>query len=223
MYCHKKMHTFVTKQMGKHTRSVEQAILERMRGKGKGAVFTLSDFNDLASPTAVRQVLSRGCRSGAIRKIARGVYDLPRKDREFGEIPPSVEAVAQALEGRGALRLQPAGAHAANLLGLSTQVPVRTVFLTDGLTRTVKVGRRQILLKRTTPRQMATAGRVSGTVIQALRWIGRHNVDDGTISSLRRRLSKREKKQLLADRRHAPAWIARAFERIAAPGAGGGA
>ncbi len=209
--------------MSKHTRSVERAILERMRAQGKGIAFTVSDFHDLASSSAVYQALSRCSRAGTIRKIARGVYDLPRRDRDLGDVPPSVEAVARALQGRGAIRLQPAGAHAANLLGLSTQVPVRTVFLTDGLTRTVKVGRRQILLKRTTPRQMATAGRISGTVIQALRWLGRHNVDDEVVSRLRRRLTAREKKQLLADRRHAPAWIAQVFERIAAAGADTGA
>src|SRR5262245_22354042 len=208
--------------MGKHAGSVEQAILDRMKAAGTGAVFTATDFHDLAGSAAVYQALSRCARAGKIRKVARRVYDQPRGDRELGDVPPSIEAVARALQGRGALRLQPAGAHAANLLGLSTQVPVRTVFLTDGLASTVKVGRRQILLKRTTPRQMATAGRISGTVIQALRWIGRHNVDEKTIASLRRRLSKREKAQLLADRRHAPAWIARVLEQVASSGGGEG-
>jgi hypothetical protein len=204
--------------VGKYARSVEREILDRMKAEGKGTVFTASDFHDLASPSAVYQVLSRCARGGTIRKVARGVYGLPHRDRQLRDVPPSVDAVARAMQVRGALRLQPAGAHAANLLGLSTQVPVRTVFLTDGLSRTVKLGRRQILLKRTTPRQMATAGRISGTVIQALRWIGRPNVDEKTIASLRRRLTKREKAQLLADRRHAPEWIARVLEQIAGEG-----
>lgn len=178
-------------------------------------MFTGPDFHDLASSAAVRQALRRAARAGTVRRVARGLYDVPRRSRDLGDLPPSIEAVTRALQGREAIRLQPAGAHAANLLGLSTQVPVRTVFLTDGPSRSVMVGRRQILLKHTTPRQMATAGRISGTVIQALRWLGRRNVDDKILASLLRRLTPREKKVLLADRRHAPAWIACAFERIA--------
>lgn len=126
----------------------------------------------------------------------------------FGESGPTIDAVAVALSGRDQSRLQPAGAHAANVLGLSTQVPMRVVFLTDGRSRRVQFGKQQIVLKHTTPRQMATAGRISGTVIQALRWLGKRNVDDRIIRSLRRRLTQADTQQLVADIRYAPAWIA---------------
>ena len=130
---------------------------------------------------------------------------------------PSTDEVVRALQGRDEIRLQPSGAHAANVLGLSDQVPVRMVYLTDGRARTVRLGRRQIIFKLTTPRQMATAGRLSGTVIQALRWLGKRNVDDKTILELRRRLTDREKQQLLRDVRYAPAWIASHMREIARP------
>jgi len=100
-------------------------------------------------------------------------------------------------------------------LGLSDQVPVKTVFLTDGRSRTIKLGKRVILLKKTTLRRMATAGRVSGTIIQALSWLGRRNVDDKVVAILRRRLSRRDKHDLLGDVRYAPAWIGKVMKRIA--------
>lgn len=102
------------------------------------------------------------------------------------------------------------------MLGLSTQVPVRTVFLTDSRSREVKLGKREVVLKNTSTRQMATAGRISGTVIQALRWIGRRQFDEGMIQNLRRRLTDADKQQLLKDLRYAPAWIAEVMREISA-------
>ena len=95
-------------------------------------------------------------------------------------------------------------------------MPVRAVFLTDGRSRTVRLARRQIVLKHTTPKQMATAGRISGTVIQALRWLGKRHVTPDTIAALRRRLSDADRQQLLQDIRHAPAWIANVIRSVAA-------
>ena len=204
----KHIYNSVNNDMGKHADSIDSKILQRTQEKGAGHVFTPVDFLDLGSRNAVDLALSRQARSGSIRKLARGLYDLPRPRARFGHLPPGIDDVAVALKGRDQSRLQPAGAHAANVLGLSTQVPVRIVFLTDGRSRRVHLGKQQIVLKHTTPRQMATAGRISGTVIQALRWLGKRNVDERVLSGLRRRLSNADKQQLRADIRYAPAWIA---------------
>ena len=128
----------------------------------------------------------------------------------------SADAVAKALVSRDAVRLQPAGAYAANVLGLSDQVPMKIVFLTDGTSRRVKLGQREIILKHTTPRNVATAGRKSGTVIQALRHLGQRHVDDKVLAILRRQLDDTDKAQLLKDRKHAPAWVANILQRLAA-------
>jgi hypothetical protein len=114
------------------------------------------------------------------------------------------------------VRLQPTGAYAANILGLSEQVPTRIEFLTDGPSRRVKFGRQEIVLKRTTPRNMATAGRKSGTIIQALRHIGQAHVSDKTLAILRRQLTKQERAQILKDLPYAPAWIADMLRQLAA-------
>jgi hypothetical protein len=114
--------------------------------------------------------------------------------------------------------LQPTGAYAANLLGLSEQVPIKIAYLTDGTPRTLRVGNRQIVLRHTTPRRMATAGKISGLVINALRWLGRDHVTSNLVSPLKRRLDDGAKRQLLADARYAPAWVAQWMRWIAEDG-----
>jgi hypothetical protein len=201
--------------MGKHTQSIDSQILRRVKTRGRGWVFTASNFVDLGRRDAVDKTLSRQSQGGIIRKLTRGIYDYPRKDPQLGLFSPSIDAIAKALQRRDAIRLQPAGGYAANLLGLSDQVPAKIVFLTDGTPRWIQIGKLQILLKRTTPRNMMTAGKISGLVIQALRHLGQRHVDDHMLKILCRRLSDADKRQILKDVRYASAWIARFMRQIA--------
>ena len=197
-------------------KNIDSKVVSRIYGHGRGWVFTPNHFKDLGSRDAVASALKRHKQSGLIRQLARGVYDYPKIDPELGLLEPSIDDIAQALAGRDATRLQPSGAYAANLLGLSTQVPTKIVYLTDGRSRMVQIGKRQITLKQTTPRNMATAGRISGLVIQALRHLGSRDVDAATIEAVKKRLSASDRKRLLADIRHAPAWIADIIRKVAA-------
>ena len=197
-------------------KNIDSKVVSRIYGHGRGWVFTPNHFKDLGSRDAVASALKRHKQSGLIRQLARGVYDYPKIDPELGLLEPSIDDIAQALAGRDATRLQPSGAYAANLLGLSTQVPTKIVYLTDGRPRTVQIGKRQITLKQTTPRNMATAGKISGLVIQALRHLGSRDVDAATIEAVKKRLSASDRKRLLADIRHAPAWIADIIRKVAA-------
>jgi hypothetical protein len=200
--------------MGKHAQSIDSNILSRILAAGPDKVFSPRQFLDLGSRDAVDQALSRHCRAGTLRKVARGLYDVPQTHPRLGQLTASSDAIADALKGRDAIRLQPSGAYAANILGLSDQVPVRLVFLTDGPSRRVTLGRREIILKRTTPRNMATAGRASGLVIQALRWLGKRHVDDKVIAKLHRNLKPEDKATLLQDAHLAPAWIGAIFHKL---------
>jgi len=200
--------------MGKHIQSIDSKVKGRIYGHGRGWVFTPSHFADLGGREAVASALKRYRQSGLIRQLARGVYDYPKFDPELGTLTPAPDAVARALAGRDAVRLQPSGAYAANLLGLSTQMPMKIVYLTDGPSRTVSIGNNQIILKRTTPRNMATAGRISGLVIQALRHIGRSHVDEDILARLDHRLNTEDKKQLLKDVVFAPVWVAEVMRRL---------
>jgi hypothetical protein len=135
------------------------------------------------------------------------LYDYPQQHPKIGLLAPDPDAIAKALANRDAIRLQSSGAYAANLLGLSEQVPARVVFLTDGPARRVKIGHREIILKSTTPRNMATAGRISGTVIQALRFMGRQQINETHVRHLAELLQEDDKAQLLEDRAYAPGWM----------------
>jgi hypothetical protein len=170
-------------------------------------VLVPGDFLDIGSREAVDLVLHRLARRGTIRRLARGVYDFPKQHPVLGLLSPAAEAVARAMAGRDRTRLQPAGAYAANALGLSDQVPARAVFLTDGPSRTVRIGPTTIQLRRTTPRNMAAAGRLSGLIIQALRELGREHVTPARVEHLKRTLPADKRRDLLKDLKLAPAWM----------------
>ncbi|WP_418146169.1 DUF6088 family protein [Variovorax paradoxus] len=180
-------------------------------------MFTPADFMDLGSRTAVATALKRHKAQGVIRLLGRGLYDVPREHPVLGLLWPSIEAVGKALERKDGLRLQPSGAYAANLLGLSEQVPAKVVFLTDGATRTVKVGPTQITLKRTTPRNMAAAGRLSGLLVQAFRNLGAAHITPERIERLRRNLPAAQRGELVKDLALAPEWMRAHFVELAKP------
>ena len=101
-----------------------------------------------------------------LRRLARGLYEYPREHPELGTLSPDIQKVAKALAGKDRIRLQPAGAYAANLLGLSEQVPAKAVFLTDGPSRTVKIGGQEIQLRRHNPPQHGS-GRTFDWIVNA--------------------------------------------------------
>ena len=193
---------------------IENKIVSRIYGKGRGWCFTPKYFWDLGSAESVRTALFRLARKNTIRRLATGLYDYPRQHAQLGLLSPSPDDVAQALSSKEAVRVQPSGAYATNLLGLSEQVPAKIVYLTEGVSRRVKIGGREIRLKHTTPRNMVPAGRISGMVIQAFRFIGQDRLTDNHISILRKKLSPEEKKCLAKDRIHAPAWMHKQLMKI---------
>lgn len=210
-----KLYTFSDKhEVIYMSQSIDYKVLSRIYGKKRGWVFTPIHFLDIGNRTAIDQALGRLAKSGTIRRLSRGLYDYPKKHSTLGDLPPNYERIAQALAGRDSLKIQPSGAYAANLLGLTEQVPAKIVFLTDGFNRKVQINKRKIVLKRTTPKNMATAGRISGLVIQALRYLSQGHVDSAIIKKLKKRLSEDDKSQLMNDIRYAPAWIGNIFRQL---------
>lgn len=193
----------------------DKSITSRIYGYGRGKVFAPNDFLDLASRQAVDATLHRLAKAGTIRRIARGLYQYPEKHPLLGEIAPSIDAVAKALSASGQTKLLPSGAYAANLLGLSEQVPAKVVFLTDGRARKIKLGKLVIELRTTTPRKVAAAGRTSGIVLSALRYLGKEHITSERIAHLRKTLSAEDRKRLLADLPSAPAWMHPSLRAIA--------
>jgi hypothetical protein len=134
----------------------------------------------------------------------------------LGPLLPTPDTIRVALEKNGLkLKLQLTGAYAANLLGLTEQVPTRVAFLTDGASRLIHVGNQTIQLRQTTPRNMATAGRISGLVIQALRHLGKTQIDGRALEILRKRLTMEDKACLRQDLALAPIWISEIMRALA--------
>ena len=190
-------------------------ILSRIYRKGRGWVFTPVNFSDLGNRNAIKQVLARLTDAGKIRRLSRGIYDYPKKHPKLGELSAGYDDIAKALAGKEALRIQPFGAYAANLLGLTEQVPAKIVFLTDGASRTVLVGNKTIVLKKTSPKNMVTANHISGMVIQALRYLGKEHIDDRVMERLKQVLRDEDKKRLIRDIQYAPDWIGNIFRKLA--------
>ncbi len=199
----------------KSPQAIDSRIVAAIHGRGRGSVFVPADFLDIGSREAVDVALHRLARQRTIRRLARGVYDFPKEHPVLGPLAPSAEDIARAMAGRDRTRLQPAGAYAANALGLSDQVPAKVVFLTDGPARTVKIGPTTIQLRRTTPRNMEAAGRLIGLLIQALRELGQEHVTQQRRDHLKRTIPADKRRELLKDLRLAPAWMHPIFRELA--------
>jgi len=168
----------------------------------------------LGTRTSVGNTLSELTEAETIRRLARGLYDYPKKHPKLGLLSPDPREIARAIGEKDDSRLQPSGAYAVNLLGLSQQVPAKIVYLTDGAEKSVEVGNQRIQLKRTTPKNMATADRASGLVIQAFRYLKKDGVTDTHLETLRRTLPEADRERLWKDRVHAPAWMHPLFEKL---------
>jgi hypothetical protein len=193
--------------------SIKNKIINRIYGKGRGWCYTPKSFSDLGSPGAIRITLHRLEKKGAIRRLSRGIYEYPKKHPTIGFLSPDPDKIAEAISVRDAIRIRPSGAFAANILGLSNQVPAKIVFLTDGSGRRIKIGPREIIFKRTTPRNMAGA-KSSGTLILALKYIGKEQVSQNHIKHFRESLSNHIKMKLKKDSIYAPGWICPIIDEI---------
>lgn len=191
-----------------------QQILRRIKAKGGGWAFSPHDFYDLGDPRSISMALSRLTRSGKIRRVSHGIYDMPHSHPLLGQVGAPMDAVIDAIGRKRNLRILPSTAAAANQLGLSTQVPARLIYHTDGAPTRVMLGNLQIDLRRNTGRMLALAGRPSGLVAQALRDLGKDKVTADHIQRVRAQLPVSARKQLLQDIQLVPAWMRPHFKEI---------
>lgn len=187
--------------------SVEDKILQHIEAFPKGELFLPSDFSELGSSEAVRLSLFRLEKEGVITRVAQGIYVRPRESSLIGKLTPTAEEVAEAIAKRDKIRTTPTGSYALNALGLSTQVPMNIVLLTDGSPREIKVGKRKIKFKKTTPKNLMAKGKISRLVIQALKEIGNGKVTAVEVQKILDVLKKENEKDLKHDISLAPVWI----------------
>lgn len=194
--------------------NTEIQILRKISKAKRGSLFFTDSFVQLGTPEAVRQALARLVKKGELERVATGLYFRPDYDPIIGKRTPSVETIARAVARRDKARIVPTGDYAMHQLGLSTQMPLNVVFLTDGSARKMSVGKRSITFKKTSPKNVAAVGEISKLVIQALRTIGKEELTNDQILKIEDLLRKEALTKLEHDMRLAPAWIREIMKRI---------
>ncbi len=199
--------------------TVRENILGLIKKLGQGSAFTAKDFSEIAARGTIDVTLSRLASEGVIRRIGRGLYDYPQESKLLGGLrTPDIDRAAQAIARKHRWMIAPHGAMAANLLGLSQQVPARIVYLSDGPTRQFKVGGRAIRFKHASPKDVRAESYSSRTIIQALKHLGKSRVGKEVIDHLRRVLPAKEKADLARDARYGTDWVLEVVHEIAGEG-----
>lgn len=187
--------------------STHQQVLNTILQFEQGTIFFPEQFDSAGSSDSIRQSLSRICKEGTIIRLSKGVYLFPYIDKELGILFPSIERVARAIAKRDKSRIQPTGLYALNKLGLSTQVPMKVVFLTDGITRKINIGKQTITFKQTAPKNFAFRGEITPLIVASLKEIGKDRVTEQELQIIQKALMLESKEILLADAYIAPRWI----------------
>lgn len=187
--------------------TLEIQILKKIGKARGGTLFFVESFVNIANAKAAGKVLERLVIKGKLKRLTTGIYYRPEIDPVIGYLTPGIEPIAKAIAKRDKARIVPTGTYALNRLGLSTQVPLNVVYLTDGAARKVRIGNRVINFKKTAPRNLAAIGEISKLAIQALKAIGQKKVTEEQIKKIQQLLKKEKPTHLQHDIRLAPEWI----------------
>ena len=187
--------------------TVEDKIFKKMKQNRRGKIFFTKDFATSGNYRACGKALERLANDGKIMRVSRGIYAIPKKSTLFGMLTTSTEDVVQAIVKRDNAKIIPTGLFAENLLGLSTQVPMKIVYLTDGSPRKLMIDKVPVIFKKTTPRNLAAKGKISTLVIQALKSIRKERVTDYEVEKVVALLKRENPKFLAHDIKYAPQWI----------------
>ncbi|MDD4887267.1 MAG: DUF6088 family protein [Thiomonas sp.] len=195
--------------------TIEDKIVSRIYGRGRGWAFGANDFSAEFGRSTIDWALSRLVASGTIRRVCRGVYDYPKFSALLQqELSPDFDQVAQAFARKFNWRIQPAGDAALNLLGISTQVPGRLVYLSDGPNRQYDIGLYTLEFKKSALKDVGFKYRESGLIVQALKALGRERVDDAVIAAIGKQLDDAACKRVLKDTVTATGWVYETIKRI---------
>jgi hypothetical protein len=188
-------------------KTVEIQVLNAIHQAKRGEIFFVEGLLIAGNAKAVSKALERLVAKGEIVRIATGIYTRPKQSKLLGNITPSIEEIVTAIANRDKARIIPTGIFALNALGLSTQVPLNAVYLTDGAARKIQIGNRKILFKKTAPKNLVAIGQISKLVIQALKTIGKDKVEATEEKKILELLKKEKRKHLEHDIMLAPEWI----------------
>ncbi|WP_282638651.1 DUF6088 family protein [Sphingobacterium thalpophilum] len=189
---------------------IENKILKSSRGE----LFFADDFKNFATPENIRLTLFRMENDGLIERLAHGIYIKPKKDPLLGTIYPNIGEVAKEIAKRDKARIAPTGVMALYLLGLTTQVPLKAVYLTDGSQREVKIGNRTIKFKRTVPKSFAIKDELLHLIVQAFKEKGQQDITEEFLETIKPAIKKLDEKVMRNQVVYAPVWIQKQINNI---------
>lgn len=187
--------------------SSHNQIESKIKKSAKGKIFFADDFVKFGSSENIRKVLSRLEKEGLLERLAQGIYLVPKKDELLGTLYPTTEEIAIEIAKRDKARIAPTGSLALYQLGITTQIPLKAVYLTDGAQRTIAIGKRTIQFKKTTPRNLAIKDQLLMLITQALKEIGQHKVTETHLQKLKSFAKQLDNDILKSQLKFAPVWI----------------
>lgn len=185
---------------------IGQIELKVKRSKN-GQIFLPSDFKDLGTSTAIRKALSRLVEQKILVRMGLGLYVTAVHDKIFGLVLPSLEEIATSLAKKEHVKIMPTGQYALNKLGLSTQVPMKMVFLTNGTKKNIRIGKSSIVFQPTTSKKLAMVGSISSLLFLGLEELDLNKLSELEIEKIIGLLKNEDKKKLKHDLKLAPARI----------------
>lgn len=189
---------------------IENKILKSSRGE----LFFADDFKSFATPENIRLTLFRMENDGLIERLAHGIYIKPKKDPLLGTMYPNIGEIAKEIAKRDKARIAPTGVMAQYLLGLTTQVPLKAVYLTDGSQREVKIGNRTIKFKRTVPKSFAIKDELLHLIVQAFKEKGQQEITEDFLETIKKAVNKLDEKVMQYQVVYAPVWIQKQINKL---------
>ena len=186
------------------TKEIENIVSKSNQGK----ILFVSDFLGYGNYETIRKILQRLVTKGKLIRISKGIYYYPKIDKVLGVLYPTTEDIAKAIAKRDKAKIIPTGAYAQHLLGLSTQIPMNVVFLTDGSARKIKIGNQTILFKKTSPKNLYFGSKLSSLIIQSLKSLRKNNINETVKLKLADIIKQSgEVEKIKIDIKNAPIWI----------------
>ena len=187
--------------------SIHSQLEDKILSLKKGAIVFVSDFAEFGTSENVKKVLLRLEKKQLLVRLAHGIYLYPKIDKELGILYPSTESIAEAIAKRDKIRIIPTGIYALQQLGISTQIPMNVIYLTDGAPRKIKVGKRTITFKKTVPKNLAIKNKILSNIVQGLKELGKENITDEVKQKINQALEKVPVKALKEEILNAPVWV----------------
>ena len=187
--------------------SIHSQLEDKIISLKKGAIVFVSDFAEFGTAENVKKVLLRLEKKQLLVRLAHGIYLYPKIDKELGILYPSTESIAEAIAKRDKIRIIPTGIYALQQLGISTQIPMNVIYLTDGAPRKIKVGKRTITFKKTVPKNLAIKNKILSNIVQGLKELGKENITDEVKQKINQALEKVPVEILKEEILNAPVWV----------------